>query len=246
MTPPALATLLPKARPRPRGVQLLAPLFRSLYAWRARLFHPVGAARTVHERLLGMALAIHPGVLNPAGVLTSPVLLDAINTLPKPTGQRWLDLGTGCGLAALHAARRGAQVVATDLDSAAVACAHENTHRLGLTAQIEIRDGDLFAPVPGERFDVILFHPPYFPGPQDAGHGPAWHYGDLPARFAAGLAAHLAPSGVALLLLSTNGDCAAYLEALGKAGFKIDLVLEREFIVERAIVYRVRMGPVHG
>lgn len=229
--------LYPKERPRARGVRWIAPVLRRWHALSAALFRPVNGRRAVWETLRGLEIVVHPGVLNPKAVLTSPLMLDAIDALGPLNGQRWLELGTGCGIAALHAARQGARVVATDINPGAVACARENTGRLGLSGMLEVREGDLFAPVAGERFDVVLFHPPYFPGKQVTAAAAAWHYGDLPERFAAGLGTSLMPGGRALLLLSTNGECAAYLKALEAAGFALAVVLEKDLCVELAVIY---------
>jgi SAM-dependent methyltransferase len=83
-------------------------------------------------------------------------LLAALDGLPPG---RLLDLGTGCGIIAVEAARRGHQVVATDLYHPTVVLARFNA-RLN-HAQIDLREGHLWDPVAGERFDCILTNPHY-------------------------------------------------------------------------------------
>ena len=75
---------------------------------------------------------------------------------------RILDLGTGSGAIALALAKelRHAQIVATEISEAALAVAGKNAQQLGLEAQIDFRQGDLFAPVAG-FFDIIVSNPPY-------------------------------------------------------------------------------------
>lgn len=133
-------------------------------------------------------------------------------------------------------------MTAIDLSEASIACARDNVSNAGVS--VDLRVGDLFAPLRGERFDVVLFHPPYFPGARDAEGGPAWRYDDLPERLAAGLGQHLLPGGCAVLLLSSNGDCAAFLRALEAAGYSATIVYERELIVERVVGYRIEAA--HG
>ena len=72
-----------------------------------------------------------------------------------------LDVGTGSGAIALavKAARADAQVTATDRSGDALALAGENAARLGL--ELELLAGDLFAPVAGRRFDLVIANPPY-------------------------------------------------------------------------------------
>lgn len=78
-----------------------------------------------------------------------------------------LDLGTGCGLLALLAARRAARVVAIDVVETCVRCAWRNILLNGFELKVDVRLGDLFAPVAGETFDLIVTNPPQMPTPQD-------------------------------------------------------------------------------
>jgi methylase of polypeptide subunit release factors len=80
-------------------------------------------------------------------------------TLRRPVAS-CLDLGTGNGVQALAAARHARRVVATDLNPRALDFARFNA-RLNGCEQIECRRGDGFAPVAGERFDLIVCNPPF-------------------------------------------------------------------------------------
>jgi release factor glutamine methyltransferase len=72
-------------------------------------------------------------------------------------GERVIDIGTGSGVLAIAAARRGARVVATDVDARAVAAAEHNARLNGV--EIETRIGPLFADATG-TFDAILANLP--------------------------------------------------------------------------------------
>jgi release factor glutamine methyltransferase len=76
---------------------------------------------------------------------------------------RVLDLCTGSGAIAVALAKElpAAQVIATELSPEAAAIAQQNAARNGFADRVEIRTGDLFAPVAGERFDLIVSNPPY-------------------------------------------------------------------------------------
>lgn len=78
-----------------------------------------------------------------------------------------LDLGTGSGLLALLAARSAARVVATDIVESSVRCAWRNVLLNGFELKVDVRLGDLFEPVGGETFDLILTNPPQMPTPRD-------------------------------------------------------------------------------
>ncbi len=76
---------------------------------------------------------------------------------------RILDLCTGSGVIAVSLAKEypAARVVATEISAAAAAVARRNAERNAVADRVDVRDGDLFTPVDGERFDVIASNPPY-------------------------------------------------------------------------------------
>jgi release factor glutamine methyltransferase len=74
-----------------------------------------------------------------------------------PVGSAVLDLGCGVGPLAVVAALKGAaRVCAVDIVPAAVECARENAQRAGVADKVTVFCGDLFAPVKGMKFDVIV------------------------------------------------------------------------------------------
>ena len=105
----------------------------------------------------GIHLVIHSGVFDPSkGKLSTEVL----KYLDVEGGQQALDMFTGCGIYAVFMARRGAYVVATDVDDTAVSCAKENVRMHRLDGRVEVIKSDLFKKVPNRRFDLIVANPP--------------------------------------------------------------------------------------
>ena len=83
-------------------------------------------------------------------------------TMRTPVGSA-LDLGTGCGVQSLHLARHAQRVVATDINARALECARLTA---GLNRiDVDVRDGSLYEPVAGARFDLIVTNPPYVMSP---------------------------------------------------------------------------------
>ena len=76
-----------------------------------------------------------------------------------------LDLGTGTGFLGILAARTARQVVAADVVPASVECARANAILNGLLPKMDFRRGELFAPVSGMTFDLILANLPQMPTP---------------------------------------------------------------------------------
>ena len=83
-------------------------------------------------------------------------------TMREPIG-RALDLGTGCGVQALHLAGHAGHVVATDVNDRALWMTRLNAELNG--ADVEVRDGSFFEPVAGERFNLITTNPPFVISP---------------------------------------------------------------------------------
>ena len=84
-------------------------------------------------------------------------------TVRTPVG-RALDLGTGCGVQALHLAPHADHVVATDVNARALWLTQVNAE-LNAVRSIETRTGSFFEPVAGERFDLVVTNPPFVISP---------------------------------------------------------------------------------
>ena len=134
-----------------------------------------GYASLIEQRLKGAPIAYLTGTrefwslvlrVTPAVLVPRPeteVLVElALQRLPRDRSSSVLDLGTGSGAIALAIAseRPGARVTGVDISPAALEVAIQNSRDLGLSG-IDWRLGSWFAPVPGERFDMIVANPPY-------------------------------------------------------------------------------------
>ena len=88
----------------------------------------------------------------------------AIVTVRKPC-ESAMDMGAGCGVHAMLAARHARRVVAVDINPRAILMTNANAAINGIT-NIEAREGSFFAPVEGERFDLIVANPPFVISPE--------------------------------------------------------------------------------
>lgn len=199
-------------------------------------------ARPVLERIDGVPLVSVPDVLNPVVFRGGELLARTVATSPlaEPSANRALDMGTGTGVGAVFLARRGWRVAAVDINPEAVRCARINALLNHLEDRVEVRHGDLFAPVEGERFDLILFNPPFFRGEPSGLFDLAWRGTDVMERFAAGLANALTPEGRALILLSTDGDAEGMLKALAANGLRVETAVRRDYGNEIMTIHHVR------
>lgn len=107
-----------------------------------------------------LEFAVTPAVLIPRP--DTEVLVDvAAERAQAFVWPRIVDLGTGSGIVAILLARlcRGADVTAVDVSAAALDVARANAARHGV--MIRFLAGDWYAPLAGERFDLIVSNPPY-------------------------------------------------------------------------------------
>jgi release factor glutamine methyltransferase len=180
--------------------------------------------------------AVDPAVLIPRYDTETviQVVLDSIPAAERAAPRRVLDLCTGSGAIAITLALElpGAHVIATDVSPAAAEVARRNAARLAAAAadRLDVRTGDLWAALDGgASFDVIVSNPPYVRTGELAGlqtevqreprlalDGGADGL-DLVRRIVDGLAAHLAPGGLAAIEHGFDQDAAvrALLDATG-------------------------------
>jgi hypothetical protein len=146
---------------------------------------------------------------------------------PRPRVDSALDLGTGSGVQALHLASHARRVVATDVSARALRYASFNAELAGL--DLDLRLGDMLAPVRGERFGLVVSNPPFVITPR-LSDVMRYEYRDgglagdeVVAELVRNLGDHLEPGGIAQLLgnweLPAGGDWRArvggWLEGTG-------------------------------
>ena len=144
--------------------------------------------------------------------------------LPLPGEVRSiLELGTGSGCLAILAALAfpEAEVEAVDISADALEVAAANVARYGLEARVRLSEGDLFRPVGGRRYDLIIANPPYVDAeamaalPEEYRHEPAIALAggadglDLVRSIVAEAGRHLEPGGGLLCEIGRGKDVLA-------------------------------------
>src|SRR5689334_7961752 len=170
--------------------------------------------------------------IDPRALIPRPETEGLVDLVLAHSGGLVADIGTGCGCIALALAVEGQfeRVVAVERSAGAAALARENLQRVAPRTPVEIREGDLLAPLTGtgERFRVIVSNPPYLSfaefaelDPSVSRHEPrdALVSGadglDATRALFAGAAALLEPGG--LLALEIDERRGAAVRALGKS-----------------------------
>ena len=193
-------------------------------------------AKGVPIESLGLSIFPHYGVFAPTRHEYVQLLLDA----PLPdTCDVAFDIGTGTGLLAIILAQRGAkQVIATDLNPRALACASDNFERLALTT-IQLQQADLY-PADAPLANLIVCNPPWLPAkPTSPLEYAVYDANSAMLRgFLQGAKQHLAEQGEVWLILS---DLAEHLQLRSREallGWFADAGL--------TVKYRLDTQPKHG
>ncbi len=126
----------------------------------------LGMAGAAQWREKGLEVEGLPGRLHPHYGVFAPTrgeYPELLALAPPPEGKRVFDLGTGTGVLGFLLLARGArEVVATDVDPRAVACAKDNAERLGFSDRFTVHEADLFPPKSAPA-DLIVSNPPWLP-----------------------------------------------------------------------------------
>ncbi len=233
----------------PRGVYLdmrrpgiAARVARRLYALHFRVaqahrYDSIDLA-TVH----GLRLLVVPGVFHPEFFFATEFFLSCLDGVPVK-GLRALDMGCGSGALAVALAKRGADVVAVDINSEAVRCTRANVLLHGLEGRVHVEEGDLFASLADREFafDLMVFNPPFYARSPRSMPDRAWAAGprcDTVVRFCRDAPGYLAAGGELLLMGSTEAPYTPMLRRM--PGFSVRQLAQRELVSERLMLFALR------
>jgi release factor glutamine methyltransferase len=151
-------------------------------------------------------------------------------------GEHVLDLGTGCGVLGVLAAKTATNVVAVDFNPYAIRCAKENSALNGVRDKIDFVQASLFTALnPNALFDLILFNAPYLPSEENETSSwidRAWAGGvngrEVIDRFISDVPLHLKCCGRVLLMQSTLTGVEETLRKFSEQGLNAKVKAEQK------------------
>ncbi len=163
---------------------------------------PYGADAQEYLLVSDLDSDTRPGPVRPDHVLgLGAASISLARAVIRNPVSRALDLGTGCGIQALHLSSHAESVVATDTNARALSLAAATARLNG--QQWDLRRGNLFEPVGGDTFDLVVCNPPFVVGDGEMrfSYRDSGMAGDgLCRALVEGMRRHLRPGGTAQLL----------------------------------------------
>ena len=159
------------------------------------------------------------------------------------------DIGTGCGILGIIAAKKARKVLAVDVNPHALRCAKENARLNRVADRMSFVCGDLLRPVKiGQKFDAIIFNPPYLPIKNEdrSWLSYAWSGGtngrQVIDRFLDEAPKYLRRRGQILLMQSSLSGIEKTLQRLAKRGMDVSVVAKRRlaFFETLALIHGAR------
>lgn len=188
----------------------------------------------------GITLEIPPEVFHPGFFFSTKTLLRYIakDHLNKKTV---LELGAGSGLLSIYAAKKGATVVATDINPAAIECIKANAEENNVEVNTVL--SDLFDALPQQNFDFILVNPPYYKKKPSSVSEYAWYCGENGEYFQnlfKGISHYMHENSVVLMILCDGCDLQMIKNLALENSFRMKCVHEKETLIERNFIFTIQ------
>jgi release factor glutamine methyltransferase len=168
--------------------------------------------------------------------------------LPTQETCRVIDVGAGCGILGIIAARRANEVFAVDVNPHAVRCTRQNARLNRLASRMVFIQGDLFGPfMSSVEFDLIIFNAPYLPLENEDGSWleHSWIGGndgrEIVDRLDRGAPRHLSQNGQILLMQSSLSNVEETFRKFENEGLTANIVVGRNLpFFERIVLICVK------
>jgi release factor glutamine methyltransferase len=197
-------------------------------------------AKTRMYSYRGIHLEIPPQVFHPGFFFSTKLLLRYIakEHLDQKT---FLELGAGSGLLSLYAAKRGAHVVATDINLVSMECIKTNAEENDV--EITIIHSDVFDTIPQQKFDFILINPPYYKKKPLSPSDYAWYCGENGEYFQklfSGLDNYIHENSIVLMVLCSGCDVKMIKNIALENSYCMKCVHTQNTIIEKNYIFKIQ------
>jgi release factor glutamine methyltransferase len=197
-------------------------------------------AKTRMYSYRGIHLEVLPEVFHPGFFFSTKLLLRYISKehLDQKT---FLELGAGSGLLSLYAAKRGAYVVATDINPVSIECIKTNAEENDV--EITIIHSDVFDTISQQKFDFILVNPPYYKKKPLSFSDYAWYCGEKGEYFQklfGELDNYIDETSIVLMVLCNGCDVQMIKNIAMANSFCMKCVHTQNTIIEKNYIFKIQ------
>ena len=187
----------------------------------------------------GITLEIPPEVFHPGFFTSTKILLNFIKH-KNYKGNLVLELGAGSGLISIYAAKKGANVTATDINEVAINFLQKNAEQNNVG--LNVIHSDIFNSIPVCLFDTIIINPPYYKKQPRSNADYAWYCGENGEYFQK-LFKHLKKyvhgKTEVLMVLCDGCDLQMIKDFAHKNFFLLQCVFQRNSIIEKNYIFTI-------
>lgn len=197
-------------------------------------------------RYKDIRLDIPPQVFHPGFFFSTQLLLQYISKLPLHEKQ-FLEPGCGSGLISIVAAKKGANVTATDINHIAIASLLKNSRQNKV--KLEIIQSDLFNNIPKQQFDIIAINPPYYKKKPATAQDYAWYCGENGEYFSSlfdTIGTYIHEHTEILMVLFEDCDMEMIHGFAAKNGFALNCVFSKKNVLEKNSIFKIEKILLHS
>lgn len=209
----------------------------------SRTLHAKKLKKNVTEKVGGYRFNVYPSVFNPKTYIASEIFANFITVSDNLKDKNVLDMGCGSGVLSVFALSKGANVTSVDVNPVSVKCSEENIMLNGFSDRSVVIVSNLFANIQkGEKFDVILFNPPYYKGEPKNDFEKGFYGGknlEVLQAFLISAKQFLTETGVIYMILSDDADLQMIKQISEKSGFKLIIENTKKKYFETFYIYKM-------
>jgi len=192
----------------------------------------------------GITLEIPPQVFHPGFFKSTKILLHYIRH-KNFKGNSVLELGAGSGLISIYAAKKGADVTATDINPVAINFLKINAVQNNV--DLNIIHSDIFNSIPVCLFDTIILNPPYYKKQPRSNADYAWYCGENGEYFQylfRHLKKYIHEKTEVLMVLCDGCDQQMIKDFAHENDFDLQCVLQRNSIIEKNYIFKIARNSI--
>jgi len=185
----------------------------------------------------GIRLQIPPQVFHPGFFTSTRFLMRYLNEIGLK-GKQVLELGAGSGLISIHAARKGADVTASDISNIAIDYLKRNAKENKV--HLELFVSDLFDQLPEKKYDIIAINPPYYKRQAITMEQHAWfcgENGEYFVRLFRDIGKYIHGKSKVVMVLCDGCDLQQIKNEAANNGFDAILMRTKNTLIEKNFIY---------